>query len=134
MLKVAPLSATVTESSPPETNSSSKLFESRLSEHFEASESISPIRSINLAFGLSSLRPPVRVCHCACHLRSFLFRLSLNYHYAPSPSVRSPTFLQHSYLSHSAAGPTFVLSPSHVRGRLVGKYLKAQGFVGVTKK
>src|SRR6218665_2970233 len=61
----------------------SKLFESRLSrlsEHFEASESISPIRFINLAFGLSSCLPPVRVCHYACHLRSFLFRLSLNYH------------------------------------------------------
>src|SRR6218665_1016113 len=53
----------------------SKLFESRLSrlsEHFEASESISPIRSISLAFDLSSLLPPVRVCHYACHLRSFL--------------------------------------------------------------
>src|SRR6218665_934405 len=53
----------------------SELFDSRLSrlsEHFEASESISPIRSISLAFGLSSLLPPVRVCHCACHLRSFL--------------------------------------------------------------
>src|SRR6218665_3052703 len=42
----------------------SKLFESRLSEHFEASESISPIRFINLAFGLSSLLPPVRVSLC----------------------------------------------------------------------
>src|SRR6218665_2955586 len=44
-----------------ETNSSSKLFESRLcrlSELFEASESFSPIRSIRLAFGRSLLSSP----------------------------------------------------------------------------
>src|SRR6218665_2965056 len=39
----------------------SKLFESRLSR-----------LAISLAFGLSSILPPVRVCHYACHLRSFL--------------------------------------------------------------
>jgi len=66
------MSATVTESSPPETNSSSKLFESRLSEQFEASESISPIRSINLAFGLSSLLPSVCLCNSPCYPWSLL--------------------------------------------------------------
>src|SRR6218665_759991 len=63
----------------------SKLFESslsRLSEHFEASGSISPFRSISLAFGPSSLLPPVRVCHYALSssIFPFLFRLSLHYH------------------------------------------------------
>src|SRR6218665_3833740 len=65
----------VSESSLHETSSSSKLFESRLSrlsEHFEASESILYIRSISLDFGLYSLLPSVHLCHYPCHLRSLL--------------------------------------------------------------
>src|SRR6218665_2979981 len=60
------LSAPVTESSLHATNSSSKLLESRLprlSEHFEVSESISPLRSINLAVGLSSIFSSACLCH-----------------------------------------------------------------------
>src|SRR6218665_3413967 len=97
-----------------------------LSEHLEASESIQCIRSISLAFGLSSLLPSVQLCHSislSSSISSFISRLSINY-----LSGNFPTPLQYP-LSIPAAGPYTCFLPSHVMGgqRPSIKYVTLEG-------
>src|SRR6218665_1699145 len=80
----------------------------RLPEHSEASESISPIRSISLALRLSSLLPPACLCHSPC-----LFKFLLS----PSPSVRFPILLQYPHpspISFSVSSGCWPLAPTSV--------------------
>ena len=94
--------------------------------NFEASESVSPISSMNLAFDLSSFLPFVCLCHSPCHLWALLSSpdypliiiIALSLCSFPHPSAYPSLF-------RPAADRWWPLHlcflPQHVRSRLVGR-------------